>query len=219
MLCSLPYVFEHASTRKQSEGCALHLCPALAPVASNVGSILASHVVKSKIHCIMSRRLKESHELSDRYVSFPLSAKRASEPAALFACCILRMEVEVPVAGPSSIPAPPPSAPPPAAGPSGLSAGIAARAQSALNRLNELIDAEEALVHNRAQKRSAAKQNATAAGGETATRSCSACRRHKSKCVPSDVPDKCVRCIELGKACVYPGVRNRGAGKRLSKCV
>ncbi|GAA5998658.1 uncharacterized protein JCM10292_007137 [Rhodotorula paludigena] len=129
------------------------------------------------------------------------------------------MEVEVPVAGPSSIPAPPPSAPPPAAGPSGLSAGIAARAQSALNRLNELIDAEEALVHNRAQKRSAAKQNAPAAGagGETATRSCSACRRHKSKCVPSDVPDKCVRCIELGKACVYPGVRNRGAGKRLSK--
>ncbi|GJN87098.1 hypothetical protein Rhopal_000043-T1 [Rhodotorula paludigena] len=97
--------------------------------------------------------------------------------------------------------------------------GIAARAQSALNRLNELIDAEEALVHNRAQKRSAAKQNAAVAGagGETATRSCSACRRHKSKCVPSDVPDKCVRCIELGKACVYPGVRNRGAGKRLSK--
>ncbi|GAA6007774.1 uncharacterized protein JCM10292_005430 [Rhodotorula paludigena] len=96
------------------------------------------------------------------------------------------------------------------------------RLLSALRGVNELWEAEEALVAHRAVKRSAAKQAAPL--DKVLIRACSACRKVKAKCIAAEVaegeaasPSWCTRCVETGQACVYPEPRTRGPKKRLSK--
>ncbi|GAA6047926.1 hypothetical protein JCM3770_006428 [Rhodotorula araucariae] len=100
----------------------------------------------------------------------------------------------------------------------GLSVGAAARIRSALDRVNELWDGEEAVVAARAEKRSASKATAADKDKATIARSCSNCRRIKAKCISATAPGQaCVRCGELALNCIYPEARNRGPKKRLSK--
>ncbi|BGP36996.1 hypothetical protein JCM10449v2_000900 [Rhodotorula kratochvilovae] len=128
------------------------------------------------------------------------------------------MEAYPAASGSRAAPLAPPVAGVLAAAP-GLSAGAAARVRSALDRVNELWDAEEATVATRAEKRSAASAAKAAVAPEKVTlaRSCSNCRRMKAKCMSAAPGATCGRCNELALQCVYPEARNRGPKKRLSK--
>ncbi|KWU44660.1 hypothetical protein RHOSPDRAFT_13263, partial [Rhodotorula sp. JG-1b] len=87
----------------------------------------------------------------------------------------------------------------------------------ALDNVAELARAEEQLMAARSSRR---RRAAAAQGDEstlTTTKSCTACRRGKNRCLPSADPQICQRCSEVGERCEHPISRNRGPKKRLSK--
>lgn len=89
----------------------------------------------------------------------------------------------------------------------------------ALDNVAGLARAEEQLMAARCSRR---RRAAAAQGDEstlTTTKSCTACRRGKNRCLPSADPQTCQRCSEVGERCEHPISRNRGPKKRLSKCV